>query len=273
MSRFARFARGFALLLPLAMSPAAADEAPAGAVVQQPANYETVTGKLLKKTADRLVVQQLGGPDQGKKVRIAGNAKVPVAGLKESWAALSPGDAVTVTYEAEGAARTAVKVDVKRPKDLPVVAQLLGKPPPAKRRGRSFTGWIKEKTDERIVVRTPDGEPPNARKGEAIAFVRTEDTAVSHLRSSWAELKKGDRVTVSFAKGRPRPAKQVIVVLRGGEKPLPPGLATRLYDPTYDKTVKDVDGIGEVPAGAVWTPPAAEPAKPAAETKPAEPPA
>ena len=45
-----------------------------------------------------------------------------------------------------------------------------------------------------------------------------------------------------------------IGVLRGGEKPLPPGLATRLFDPAYDESVEDVDGIGEFPPGQVWKP-------------------
>ena len=45
------------------------------------------------------------------------------------------------------------------------------------------------------------------------------------------------------------------MLLRGGLKPLPPGLATRLYDPRFDGSVKDVDGIGEVPPGTPWPPP------------------
>ena len=44
------------------------------------------------------------------------------------------------------------------------------------------------------------------------------------------------------------------MVLRGGEKPLPPGLTTRLVDPEYDETVEDVDGIGEFPPDRVWQP-------------------
>ena len=107
------------------------------------------------------------------------------------------------------------------------------------------------------------------RKGEAKTFVRKPDTKVELLRSSWDELKKGDRVAVVFEKGEPRPAERVRVILRGGLKPLPPGLATRLYDPAYDKSVSDVDGIGEWPPGVPW-PPANANAAPGTAPAPAQ---
>ena len=65
------------------------------------------------------------------------------------------------------------------------------------------------------------------------------------MRDSWDTLRKGDRVKIDFQKGNPRPADRIQVIRRGGEEPLPPGVATRIFDPDYDKSIRDVDGIGE----------------------------
>jgi hypothetical protein len=122
------------------------------------------------------------------------------------------------------------------------------------------------------VVRTPNPPKRSRNRAEVKTFVRTDKTVVEHLRTSWDELKKGDRVVVTFAKGEPRPAERVKVVLIGGKKPLPPGLATSLFDPAYDQSVKDVDGIGEWPPDKEWPsgkPKAAATADPAKTPTPA----
>jgi hypothetical protein len=125
-----------------------------------------------------------------------------------------------------------------------------GKP----KKARPFVGWIKLKTDDTLVVRMPDGPPPRSVPGEIKTFERNDDTEVAMLRSSWDELAKGDRVMVYSDRDRPGSARRIVAILRGGEKPLPPGLATRLFDPRYDESVEDVDGIGEVPPGTQWPP-------------------
>jgi hypothetical protein len=148
------------------------------------------------------------------------------------------------------------------------MAAAAGQDPFANKHGREFMGWIKLVDEKTLIVRTPDGPPGANRKGDVKTFVRQPDTQVELLRSSWSELKKGDRVAVVFSKGEPRPAKTVKVVLKGGEKPLPLGLATRLYDERWDKSVKDVDGIGEWPPDKPW-PPGSKPPKPEAKATPA----
>jgi len=122
------------------------------------------------------------------------------------------------------------------------------------KKARPFVGWIKQKTDDTLVVRMPDGPPPRNTPGKIMTFRRREGTTVEMLRSSWEELQKGDRVMVYFEQEDPKSAQRIVAILRGGEKPLPPGLATRLFDSRYDESVEDVDGIGEVPPGAKWPP-------------------
>jgi len=127
------------------------------------------------------------------------------------------------------------------------------RPPGGKpKKARPFVGWIKQKTDDALVVRMPDGPPQRNIPGEIKTFERSEETAVEMLRSSWDELEKGDRVMVYSVQGSPGSARRIVAILRGGEKPLPPGLATRLFDPRYDESVEDVDGIGEIPPGTKW---------------------
>jgi hypothetical protein len=96
-----------------------------------------------------------------------------------------------------------------------------------------------------IHVLRPRAAPPATRPSQLKLFVRKTGTKVAVLRDSWTALKKGDRVKIEFEKGNPRPIDLVQVIWRAGEKPLPPGVATRLFDLRYDRTVKDVDGIGE----------------------------
>jgi len=215
------------------------------------------TGKIERAGEEAIVVRRLGQttqPNAPPVMIIRGGEDVPVSGEGRSdWSKLRRGDLVIVSYQLEPAP-LASKVLVLPVTAHPMVAAALGVTP-AKSAGRQFTGWIKYKDESLLVVRTPDALPPRQIPGKVRTFIRHEGTKVTLYRESWEELKKGDRVIVHFSKGNPRPADLVKVVLRGGEKPLPPGLATRLYDPTYDTSVKDVDGIGEIPAGANWTPP------------------
>jgi hypothetical protein len=186
-----------------------------------------------------------------------------VTGTKKSWGAITRGDLVAVSYK--GLPPRAVGIQVLPPTLDSQIAIAAGKDPFAAKSGREFMGWIKMVDANTMIVRTPDGPPGANRPGDVKTFVRQKDTKVELLRSSWSELKKGDRVSVSFAKGEPRPAEIVRVVLKGGEKPLPYGLATRLYDSRWDMTVKDVDGIGEWPPGKPWPPDPKE--KPAPDAK------
>lgn len=236
------------LLLPLA---AAAGDAP-----ETGRSYAS-TGKLERVEDDSLVLRRMGQttqPNAPAILRIEGGAEVPVSGEGRSqWDKLRRGDLVVVSYRLDPGP-VAEKVLVLPMTAHPMVAASLGVTP-AKQAGRQFTGWIKYRDESLMVVRTPDSLPPQQLPGKTRTFVRHEGTKVTLYRDSWDDLKKGDRVIVHFSKGNPRPADLVKVVLRGGEKPLPPGLATRLYDPTYDRSVKDVDGIGELPEGAHWQPP------------------
>jgi hypothetical protein len=246
-SRFTRIGRCVAtlgLLLPLCF--AAPGHAESG-------HNMGITGRILKVSgAGILVAENMGNSQADRRIQIKGDAQVPVSGKKSKWLELRKGDFVSVSYREESGASRAVSVLVFSPKNHPMFAAALGKKTGKK---RVFIGWIKQVDENQIVVRTPNAPPPSEKKGEAIKFIRQEDTAVESLRDSWNALEKGDRVQVHYGKGRPRPATRVVVLLRGGLKPLPPGLATRLYDPRFDRSVKDVDGIGEVPPGTPWPPP------------------
>jgi hypothetical protein len=217
----------------------------------------SITGKIERAKDDSITVLRLGPvprPNAPRVLIVPGGPDVPVSGEgKQTWSALKRGDLIIVAYEI-GETPRATKVLVLPPNAHPVVAAAVGSTP-AKKRGRQFTGWIKYKDETRLVLRSPDAPPTKKREGQVREFVRHEGTEVDLLRDSWEALKKGDRVTIEFGKGNPRPANRIHVVLRGGEKPLPPGLAGRLFDPDYDESVKDVDGIGEIPPGTTWEPP------------------
>jgi hypothetical protein len=212
-----------------------------------------VTGNVLRISEDRIVVRNLGEGSKGQGLyELARDEKLSVTGTKKSWEAITRGDLVAVSYK--GIPPRAVGIQVLPPQLDPQIAAAVGQDSFLPKAGREFMGWIKMVDANTMIVRTPDGPPGANRPGDVKTFVRQKDTKVELLRSSWNELKKGDRVSVSFSKGEPRPAQVVRVVLKGGEKPLPYGLATRLYDSRWDMTVKDVDGIGEWPPDKAWPP-------------------
>jgi hypothetical protein len=244
IARIGRCVATLGLLLPLCVA----------ATGHADSNFDQgITGRILKVSkAGILVAENMGTGKNDRRIQIQGNAKVPVSGKKSAWQQLRKGDFVAVSYRQESDASRAVSVLVFSPKNHPMFASALGKRSSKK---RVFIGWIKQVDENQLVVRTPNAPPPGEKNGETIRFIRQEDTAVESLRDSWNALEKGDRVQVHYGKGRPRPAVRVVVLLRGGLKPLPPGLATRLYDPRFDRSVKDVDGIGEVPPGTPWPPP------------------
>jgi hypothetical protein len=264
-----------ALWLPLALAAgAAADEpaappAPAPAAAPAPAKPPEpakpvdpakeiprgITGVIININSDILSVRNLAQGEGGGRnfLTLAGGANVPVTGLRKSYGELQKGDLVAVSYQGDPPRATGIQV---LPRKLdPQFSAAAGMAPgqdPYSKGGREFVGWIKQIDDKTMVLRTPDGPGGSKRKGEVKTFVRTDHTTVELYKSSWGELKKGDRVAVTFEKGEPRPADRIRVVLIGGQKPLPPGLATLLFDPAYDKTVKDVDGIGEWPPDKEW---------------------
>jgi hypothetical protein len=266
-----------ALLLPLALAAEeAAPKAAAPAAERTPDELRALAasidrgmvGTILHITEDSLDVRDLTeGSGGSTHVLLAGGPDVAVTGLKQSWDKLAQGDLIVVSYRGDPARAQGIRVlppSVHPEVRAAVQQDLFDKP-----RGREFVGWIKRVDAQMIVLRTPNGPPGSKRTGSVKTFLRHKDTAVELLRDSWDELKKGDRVVIAFSKGEPSPADRVKVVLRGGEKPLPRGLATRLFDPAYDQSVKDVDGIGEWPPGKPW-PPAEEPsAESAAKPAPA----
>jgi hypothetical protein len=212
-----------------------------------------LTGTILRVSKNEISVRNLGEGSGGQSwLPLVGGPSTPVSGLKNSWLELRRGDMVAVSYS--GDPPRALGIQVLPLSLLPELGAAAGGRDPYKKAGREFVGWIKQVDAHSMAVRTPDGPPGSGRKGEVKVFVRHDGTEVSLLRDSWESLRKGDRVSVSFRKGEPRPADSVKVILRGGEKPLPRGLATRLYDPAYDKTVADVDGIGEWPPDKPWPP-------------------
>lgn len=217
-----------------------------------------VTGVILNASEHEISVRDLSEGSRAMGfVNLAGGPETRVTGLKQSFAALRKGDLVAVSFQGDPPKALGVLV---LPLDVDPELKALAGGDPYVKRGREFMGWIKRVDDTTLVVRTPNGGPGSRRKGEVKTFARHDGTVVELLRSSWDELKKGDRVAVEFRKGEPRPADRVKVVLRGGEKPLPRGLATLLFDPEYDQTVQDVDGIGEWPPGKPW-PASGEPAR------------
>jgi hypothetical protein len=272
----------FAFLLPLALAVAAhaEDAQPAEQPAATPATPQKppdpasavprgITGVILSITGESLAVRTLAqGAGGGRSfLTLAGGADTPVSGTKSSFKALEMGDLVAVSYQGDPPKALGIRV---LPRELdPTFAAATGADRYAKR-GREFIGWIKKIDDKTMVVRTPSPPKGSKHKAEVKTFVRTDTTQVELLRNSWDEMKKGDRVAVTFAKGEPRPAETVKVVLIGGQKPLPPGLATQLFDPAYDKSVQDVDGIGEWPPDKEWPsgkPKAAAPAP--TQTQPA----
>ena len=259
-SRMRRHLAALVVLLPLALAGAAAAEEPKPDAKAKDPEAELaaqvtrgVTGAIVNISPEQIAVRNLGEGSGGTGVlMLAGDKNVQVAGARKSWEELQRGDLVAVSYK--GDPPRAIGIQVMPPSTSAQFQAAIGKDPFVHKGGRQFMGWIKLVDAKILIVRTPDGPPGSNRKGDMKTFVRLPDTKVDLLRSSWEELKKGDRVSVTFQKGEPRPAEKVTVVLRGGEKPLPRGLATRLFDDRWDKTVKDVDGIGEWPPGKPWPP-------------------
>jgi hypothetical protein len=232
-----------------AASPRAGESAPAPLPPIDPnARVDAYPGIIQKVTADGLLVRRAGpasDPRAPAYMAFAGKFGVPVEGQgKNSWLALRRGDLVMVSYVA-GPPHRITKVNVLPRASRAASAVPGATPVPPGRRQRSFVGYIKKKEGDELIVMSPPAAPPGRRPREIKAFVRTDHTKVGVLRDSWDDLRKGDRVRIGHQKGNPRPIDVVQVIRRGGEKPLPPGLATRLYDPEYDESVKDVDGIGE----------------------------
>jgi hypothetical protein len=246
-----------ALLLPFAAPGEDAATANEGtkvdaATANEEAAVEVASGQITHASRDGLQLRRMDGGGSKRVLTLGGGMHVPVGGEKESWLELRRSDFVTVAWDPE--TRQLKKVIVHPPEANPRVAAAMGK---VGKMERSFTGFVKLRNDTQLVLRKPDSAN-GKRKGSRMTFVRGEETTVGMFRSAWDEIRKGDRVTVEYGKGRPRPALRVNVVYRSGEKPLPPGLATRIFDPKYDRTVKDVDGIGEVPPGTEWKPAAGQ---------------
>jgi len=219
------------------------------------AKIDAYPGIIHKVMADGLLVRRAGpasDPRAPAYMAFAGKLGVPVEGQgKNSWLALRRGDLVMVSY-VKGPPHRVTKVNVlTRQTATPAVPGVT--PIPPARRQRTFVGYIKKRDGDELIVMSPKAAPPGRRPAETKAFVRTDQTQVGVLRDSWDELRKGDRVRIGHQKGNPRPIDVVQVIRRGGEEPLPPGLATRLFDPRYDESVEDVDGIGET--GPVPRPP------------------
>jgi hypothetical protein len=219
---------------------------PPGAAAGADSETSVASGQLKQASRHELVVRRMDGGPGEQVLTLQGGMHVPVGGEKRSWLNLRRSDFVTVAWDPE--TNHLKKVIVHKPEANPRVATALGK---QGKMERAFTGFVKYRDHAKLVLRKPDSEN-RRRKGQKMTFVRGEDTTVDTFRDSWDEIRKGDRVTVEYSKGRPRPAVLVHVVYRSGEKPLPPGLATRIFDRKYDRTVKDVDGIGEWPPDKEW---------------------
>lgn len=247
-----RFSLALSLSLALAL-PAAVTAEEAAAKPEGAPETRAFTGRIDAAGPKQIVVQTIGNAQKIKSrlVRVRGNAETPVSGQgKNHWSKLSQGDLVVVAYT-PGDPPITRKVLVLPATALPAAAQALGQTP---RKGkRVFTGWVKHKDAERLVVRTPDSPRKKGPEGETKEFVRIEETVVEMLRDDWEEVRKGDRVSVHFKKGSPRPIERLVVVTRGDEKPLPPGLRARLFDPEYDASPEDVDGY-VAPKAATATP-------------------
>jgi hypothetical protein len=59
---------------------------------------------------------------------------------------------------------------------------------------REFTGVVERAGGKKLVV--------GNRMGDSVTFSRIASTKVTGIKSSWGELAKGDRVTVSWTKKR-----------------------------------------------------------------------
>ena len=59
---------------------------------------------------------------------------------------------------------------------------------------REFTGVVERAGGKKLVV--------GNRMGDSVGFSRIEGTKVTGTKSSWGDLAKGDRVTVSWQKNR-----------------------------------------------------------------------
>jgi hypothetical protein len=236
--------------LPLAVGAEGDPEPPESAAAPAaPEKLEGVTAYVLQVRADGLLIRRAGtatDPKVPRRFGVARGRRTKVSGQgKSRWLDLRKGDLVLVSY-VKGDPPEARRINVLPPQRVvdPLLAAAAGLAP-SKPKDRSFVGYVKRKEGDLLDVMDPYGPPGPQRRAVVKQFIRHDGTSVELLRDSWDELRKGDRLTITFQKGNPRPADRVQVIWRGGEKPLPPGVATRLYDPEYDKSVRDVDGIGE----------------------------
>ena len=218
------------------------------AVTKPTEELEGVTVIIQKVQADGILIRVAGtstDPSIPREFKIAGSLRVKVSGNgKKHWLDLRRGDLALVSY-VKGDPPVARKVNVfPRASVDPTLLAAVGLDP-RKPKERTFIGYIKRKEGDELHVLSPAPANNARRRPEIKRFIRHEETSVEVLRDSWDDLRKGDRVKIAFQKGNPRPADLIQVIWLGGEKPLPSGVATRIYDPTYDKSVKDVDGIGE----------------------------
>ena len=245
--------------LPLAVG-AEGDPTPpeSAAAPAAPEKLEGVTAYVPQVQADGLVIRRAGtatDPKVPTLFKVAGGPGTRVSGQGRSgWLDLRRGDLVLVSY-VKGDPPEARKISVLPRQQVvdPMLAAAAGLGP-TKPMDRSFVGYIKRKEGDLLDVMSPTGPAGSQRRAVVKQFIRHDGTSVEVLRDSWEELRKGDRLKITFQKGNPRPADLIQVIWRGGEKPLPPGVATRLYDPDYDKNVRDVDGIGETKAVRVRRP-------------------
>jgi hypothetical protein len=260
MRRCARkllLAAALACCLPL-LASAQAEKAPveeieavtsaAEAASKPTEKLEGVAVFIEKVQADGILISVAGtstDPTIPRSFKIAGSSRVKVSGNgKKHWIDLRRGDLALVSY-VKGDPPVARKVNVfPRVSIDPTLRAAVGLDP-RKPKERTFIGYIKRKEGDELHVLSPAPVNQARRRPEIKRFIRHEETSVEVLRDSWDDLRKGDRVKIAFQKGNPRPADLIQVIWLGGEKPLPPGVATRIYDPKYDENVKDVDGIGE----------------------------
>lgn len=230
-----------------AEAEADAEEAPAAEETEPgtPARIEAFPGIIQKVTGQGILVRGVGQPSDPSAPALmffTGKVGVPVKGEgKHGWMALRRNDVVLVSYE-KGPPHKTRQVNVLPRPAGPNAPTTAKRQKPA---SRSFVGYIKLKEGDEIIVMQPRKPVQNAPAPPAKAFVRVENTQVTVLRDSWEALRKGDRVRILHQKGNPRPIDVLQVIRLGGEQPLPPGVATRLFDPRWDASVEDVDGIGE----------------------------
>jgi hypothetical protein len=77
---------------------------------------------------------------------------------------------------------------------LAIFSLSLGMPLSASAQARDFTGVVERAGGKKLVVLN--------RMGDSVAFTRVEQTKVRGAKSSWGDLAKGDRVTVTWKENR-----------------------------------------------------------------------